>query len=136
MMTWRLITGVFLVGALILFCPPIVQARLETHVSTAGIHPSSATPKTNHVRKNQCDSAGSHDNDLCVCVAFTHAQSARKVDQAITKGHAASADVRAGSQRKNVDKRYQETLARCNTLNGRAKDACVADVKARYEHVR
>ena len=81
------------------------------------------------VAKAKCDAKTGNEKDVCIKEAKA-AETKSKVDAKATEKVAAIRDD-AREDKMNAD--YKVAIEKCDSLAGAAKDACVADAKAKYK---
>ena len=81
------------------------------------------------VAKAKCDAKNGNDKDVCIKEAKA-AETKSKVDAKTTEKVAA---VREDAREDKMNADYKVAIEKCDSLSGAAKDACVADAKAKYK---
>ena len=81
------------------------------------------------VAKAKCDAKTGNDKDVCIKEAKA-VETKAKVDAKATEKVAA---VREDAREDKMNADYKVAIEKCDSLAGAAKDACVADAKAKYK---
>jgi hypothetical protein len=81
------------------------------------------------VAKAKCDAKTGNEKDVCIKEAKA-AETKAKVDAKATEKIAA---IREDAREDKMSAEYKVAIEKCDSLSGSAKDACVANAKAKYK---
>jgi hypothetical protein len=80
------------------------------------------------VAKERCDAKGGNDKDVCV----KEAKAAMVKTEADAKAMRKTTDAHMDASKDKMEANYKVAAEKCDSMAGDAKNACVADAKARF----